>query len=148
MGLKNYTWDKIFSLLLVPSLLETIKMLLISGILATLIGFLIGVVLVGTRKDGLFPNRVVHQCLDLVVNVIRSFPFIILMISIIPLTRLIVGTSIGDEAAIVPLTVAAAPFMGRIFQSSFQEVRGDCHGRRYRGRRSGSDSITVWISEF
>ena len=114
MGLKNYTWDKIFSLLIVPSLLETIKMLLISGILATLIGFLIGVVLVGTRKDGLFPNRVVHQCLDLVVNVIRSFPFIILMISIIPLTRLIVGTSIGDEAAIIPLTVAAAPFMGRI----------------------------------
>ena len=122
MGLKNYTWDKIFSLLIVPSLLETMKMLLISGILATLIGFLIGVVLVGTRKDGLFPNRVVHQCLDLVVNVIRSFPFIILMISIIPLTRLIVGTSIGDEAAIVPLTVAAAPFMGRIFQNSFQEV--------------------------
>ena len=61
MGLKNYTWDKIFSLLIVPSLLETMKMLLISGILATLIGFLIGVVLVGTRKDGLFPNRVVHQ---------------------------------------------------------------------------------------
>lgn len=122
MGLKDYTWDKIFSLLIVPSLLETVKMLVISGILATLIGFVIGVVLVGTAKGGLFPNRAVHQCLDIIVNVIRSFPFIILMISIIPLTRLIVGTSIGDVAAIVPLTVAAAPFMGRIFQNSFKEV--------------------------
>ena len=68
MGLKDYTWDKIFSLLILPSLLETIKMLVISGILATLIGFLIGVILVGTRKEGLLPNRVVHQGLDIVVS--------------------------------------------------------------------------------
>ena len=122
MGLKDYTMQQIFSMLIVPSLLETVKMLVISGILATLIGFVIGIVLVGTQKGGLFPNRAVHRCLDIIVNVIRSFPFIILMISIIPLTRLIVGTSIGDNAAIVPLTVAAAPFMGRIFQNSFQEV--------------------------
>ena len=64
----------------------------------------------------------IYRILDIVVNIIRSFPFIILMISIIPLTRIIVGSSIGETAALVPLTVAATPFMGRIFQSSFKEV--------------------------
>ncbi len=73
-------------------------------------------------KGGLWENAVVHGILDVVVNTIRSFPFIILLITIIPLTRLIVGTSIGDTAALVPLTVAAAPFIGRIIQNALKEV--------------------------
>ena len=116
MTLKNYTMQQIFEMLILPSLWATLKMLAISGILSVIFGFIVGVILILTDKDGLSPNRVIYRILDIVVNIIRSFPFIILMISIIPLTRIIVGSSIGETAALVPLTVAATPFMGRIFQ--------------------------------
>lgn len=109
-------------MLVLPALLATLKMLLIAGILSTIFGFFIGVLLVLTEKGGLKPNIVLNRVVDFIVNTIRSFPFIILMISIIPLTRLIVGSSIGDTAALVPLTVACTPFMGRIFQNAFKEV--------------------------
>ena len=122
LTLKNYTMQQIFEMLILPSLWATLKMLAISGILSVIFGFIVGVILILTDKDGLSPNRVIYRILDIVVNIIRSFPFIILMISIIPLTRIIVGSSIGETAALVPLTVAATPFMGRIFQSSFKEV--------------------------
>lgn len=122
MTLKNYTMQQIFEMLILPSLWATLKMLAISGILSVIFGFIVGVILILTDKDGLSPNRVIYRILDIVVNIIRCFPFIILMISIIPLTRIIVGSSIGETAALVPLTVAATPFMGRIFQSSFKEV--------------------------
>jgi len=122
MTLKNYTMQQIFEMLILPSLWATLKMLAISGILSVIFGFIVGVILILTDKDGLSPNRVIYRILDIVVNIIRSFPFIILMISLIPLTRIIVGSSIGETAALVPLTVAATPFMGRIFQSSFKEV--------------------------
>ena len=97
-------------------------MLVISGIMSTIFGFIFGVILVITEKGGLCENVVVNRILDFLVNTIRSFPFIILLISIIPFTRLIVGTSIGETAALVPLTVACSPFMARIFQNSFKEV--------------------------
>lgn len=120
--MREYTWDQIINILILPALWATIKMLVISGVIATVLGFIIGVILVVTEKDGLHPNIVVNRVLDIIVNIIRSFPFIILMISIIPFTQLIAGTSIGGTAALVPLTVAVTPFMGRIFQSSFKEV--------------------------
>ena len=101
---------------------DTLKMLLISGILSTVFGFVFGVILIITEKGGLYENIVVNRLLDFIVNTIRSFPFIILMVSIIPFTRLVVGSSIGDTAALVPLTVACTPFMARIFQNSFKEV--------------------------
>ena len=97
-------------------------MLVISGIMSTIFGFIFGVILIITEKGGLCENVVVNRILDFLVNTIRSFPFIILLISIIPFTRLIVGTSIGETAALVPLTVACSPFMARIFQNSFKEV--------------------------
>ncbi len=122
MALKNYSFWQICEMLVLPALLATLKMLLIAGILSTIFGFFIGVLLVLTEKGGLKPNIVLNRVVDFIVNTIRSFPFIILMISIIPLTRLIVGSSIGDTAALVPLTVACTPFMGRIFQNAFKEV--------------------------
>ena len=122
MTLTNYTFSQIFFALICPALLETLEMLLISGVLSIFFGFLLGIVLVLTDTGGLSPNRVIHRVLDVIVNLVRSFPFLILMISIIPLTRLLVGTSIGDQAALVPLTIAVTPFMARIFQSSLQEV--------------------------
>ena len=122
MVLKNYTLGQIFHMLILPSLAVTVKMVLISGLLASILGTLLGVALVVTAKDGLSPHPVINRVLDIIVNVIRSFPFIILLISIIPFTRLIAVTSIGWEAAIVPLTVACTPFMGRVIQNALQEV--------------------------
>lgn len=122
MALKNYTFLQICEMLIVPAIGATLKMLIIASILSTFFGFFVGVVLVVTEKGGLCENKILNRILDFVVNMIRSFPFIILMISIIPLTRLIAGTSIGETAALVPLTVACTPFMGRIFQNSFKEI--------------------------
>ena len=122
MTLKNYTFLQLCQMLIVPAFFATLKMLLISGILSTIFGFIFGVILVVTEKGGLCENIVVNRILDFLVNTIRSFPFIILLISIIPFTRLIMGTSIGETAALVPLTVACSPFMARIFQNSFKEV--------------------------
>lgn len=122
MTLNNYTFLQLCQMLIVPAFFATLKMLVISGILSTIFGFIFGVILVVTEKGGLCENVVVNRILDFLVNTIRSFPFIILLISIIPFTRLIVGTSIGETAALVPLTVACSPFMARIFQNSFKEV--------------------------
>ena len=122
MTLNNYTFLQLCQMLIVPAFFATVKMLVISGILSTIFGFIFGVILVITEKGGLCENVVVNRILDFLVNTIRSFPFIILLISIIPFTRLIVGTSIGETAALVPLTVACSPFMARIFQNSFKEV--------------------------
>jgi D-methionine transport system permease protein len=109
-------------MLIVPAFFATLRMLVISGILSTIFGFVFGVILIITEKDGLCENIIINRILDFLVNTIRSFPFIILLISIIPFTRMIVGTSIGETAALVPLTVACTPFMARIFQNSFKEV--------------------------
>lgn len=122
MTLKNFTFAQIFKMLIVPAFFATLKMLAIAGVMSTLFGFVFGVILVVTEKGGLYENIVINRILDFIVNMIRSFPFIILMISIIPFTRLIAGTSIGETAALVPLTVACTPFMARIFQNSFKEV--------------------------
>ena len=108
--------------LFMPALLQTVYMLFVPTILATLIGFVIAVVLVITKSDGLKPNKSVYSVLGLVVNMVRSFTFIILLISIIPLTRLIVGTSIGETAALVPITIGSAPFIARLIESSLNEV--------------------------
>lgn len=122
MTLTNFTFTEIVKMLIVPAFFATLRMLIISGILSTLFGFLLGVLLVVTEKGGLCENLIINRIFDFVVNTIRSFPFIILMISIIPLTRLIAGTSIGETAALVPLTIACTPFMARIFQNSLKEV--------------------------
>ena len=122
MTLTNYSFWQLCQMLIIPAFFATLKMLVISGILSTIFGFIFGVILVVTEKGGLCENIVVNRILDFLVNTIRSFPFIILLISIIPFTRLIVGTSIGETAALVPLTAACSPFMARIFQNSFKEV--------------------------
>ena len=122
MSLSRYSFSQIFGMLILPAIFDTLWMLVISGVISVALGFVIGVIMTLTEKGGLCENLFINRVLDLLVNVIRSFPFIILMISIIPFTRLIVGSSIGDTAALVPLTVACTPFMARIFQNSFKEV--------------------------
>ena len=101
---------------------DTIYVTLASTIFAYVFGIVMGVALVITRKDGIRPNALVYGVLDVFVNLTRSFPFLILLIAVIPLTRLIVGTSIGNNATIVPLVISAAPFVARLIESSLLEV--------------------------
>ncbi|UFA51704.1 methionine ABC transporter permease [Deinococcus radiophilus] len=108
--------------LLWKATLETLWMVLPSALLAQLLGTLLGVWLHLTRPGGLTPHPALFRVLDATVNVGRSFPFIILMIVLIPLTRALVGTSIGSTAAIVPLTVSAVPFLARLVEGSLREV--------------------------
>ena len=111
-------------MLLLNALRETVYMVGVSGFLATLFGIPIGIVLTVTARGGLVQNLFLNRVLGFVVNATRSTPFIILMMAIIPLTRMIVGTSIGTTAAIVPLTLAAMPFMGRVVEGALREVDG------------------------
>ena len=108
--------------LLIKSFWETCYMVLASTALATIVGVPLGVILTVTRKDHILPNAAINNILGAIVNALRSTPFIILMVAIIPLTRIIVGSSIGTTAAIVPLTISAAPFIARIIESSLLEI--------------------------
>jgi len=108
--------------LLLDGLWETLLMVGVSSLLAAIGGVPIGIILVITGRGHIWPNPAVNRVLGAAVNAFRSTPFIILLIAIIPLTRLIVGTSIGTVAAIVPLTVAAVPFVARLAESSLREV--------------------------
>lgn len=100
----------------------TLYMTLVSTAVAYLLGLPMGILLVVTAENGLRPNRVVYKILDVAVNVVRSIPFLILLMLVIPLTRFIVGRSYGPTATIVPLTLAAAPFIARMVESSLLEV--------------------------
>ncbi len=108
--------------LLLQEAWNTILMTVISTFFAYVIGLPLGVALVVTSPKGLRPHRVVNAILGWIVNIGRSFPFIILLVVIIPFTRLLVGTSLGVAGAIVPLTVSAAPFVGRMVEQSLSEV--------------------------
>ncbi|OZI62156.1 methionine ABC transporter permease [Bordetella genomosp. 11] len=107
---------------LTTSLLETLLMVGVSGFIAVLVGIPIGVVLVVTSRGGMLQRPGVNRVLAAIVNATRSLPFIILMVYIIPFTRLVAQTSIGTTAAIVPLSVAAIPFMARIAENALREV--------------------------
>jgi D-methionine transport system permease protein len=102
--------------------LETFAMVGVATLFTVLAGLPLGVLLVLTDRGGLLPAPVLHRALGLVVNVGRSLPFIILLVVVLPLTRLIVGTSIGTAAAIVPLALAAIPFFARVVEAALREV--------------------------
>ncbi|WP_195989284.1 methionine ABC transporter permease [Clostridium sp. D53t1_180928_C8] len=108
--------------IMIEALGQTIYMVFFSTLFASILGFILGIIVTVTAPKGLKPNVVIYKVLDLVINILRSFPFIILIVFIIPLTRAIVGTPIGETAAIVPLTIAAAPFVARIIESALKEV--------------------------
>lgn len=108
--------------LLTTALGQTIYMVTISALIATFIGIPLGVTLVTTSKGHILEKPALNKFLAIIVNATRSVPFIILMVAIIPLTRIIAGTSIGTSAAMVPLSIAAIPFVGRIIESALKEV--------------------------
>ena len=101
---------------------ETLYMVFGTTFFSVILGFIPAIVLVLTAPDGLKPNKIVYQILDFIVNTFRSFPFIILLILVIPVTRAIVGTSLGSTAAIVPLTISAIPFVARVIESALRSI--------------------------
>lgn len=115
------TWEMI-KLEVLPGILETLFMTVGSTVFAYIIGLPLGVILYVTDKTGIRPIPWLNRVLGFVVNFLRSVPFIILLVWVIPVTRAIVGTSIGSKAMIVPLVIAAAPFIARMVESSLKEV--------------------------
>ena len=101
---------------------ETLLMTFASTIFAYIIGLPLGVIMVATDEHGISPNKPVNSVLGTIINIGRSIPFVILIVAVIPLTRFIVGKAIGPVAAIVPLTIAAAPFVARMVETALQEV--------------------------
>ena len=108
--------------LLIEALWETLYMVAVSAGIATFVGVPLGVILVTTSRGHILQNLWLNRILGYIANATRSTPFIILMVAIIPLTRVLAGTSIGTNAAIVPLSIAAIPFVGRVVESALREV--------------------------
>ncbi|MBP3887935.1 MAG: ABC transporter permease [Cellulosilyticum sp.] len=115
-------WDSAMFEIIGKGILETLYMTLFSTFLAYVMGLPLGIALVVTEEDSIMPNKWLNKVFNIVVNITRSVPFLILLIFIQPFTKLIVGTTIGSTATVVPLVIAAAPFIGRMVESSIKEL--------------------------
>ena len=115
-------WTSATTDMIITGIGQTLYMTILSTVVGYVFGLPLGVMLAVFDKDGLRPNKAVYKVLDVISNIIRSIPFLILLILIIPLTRIIVGQSYGSSATVVPLVVAAIPFIGRMVESSIKEV--------------------------
>ncbi|MBQ9550832.1 MAG: ABC transporter permease [Lachnospiraceae bacterium] len=108
--------------IILTALGQTLYMVFWSTLISVILGFIPGVILTLTAPDGLRPNKALYEALSFIINVFRSFPFIILLVILIPFTRLVVGKAIGTTASIVPLTISALPFIARVFETSLRET--------------------------
>lgn len=118
----------------------TLYMTLLSTFFGYLIGLPLGIVLTVTDKEGIKPNAAIYKVLDFIVNIFRSIPFLILLIMVMPLTKMIVGKTYGSTATVVPLVIAAAPFIGRMVESSLKEVD---HGVIEAAQSMGAGNWTI-----
>ncbi|NOW04589.1 methionine ABC transporter permease [Clostridium beijerinckii] len=107
---------------IIKAIIETLQMVSVSLLIGSLLGIPLGILLVITNKGGIIRNKAIYSALNNVINIVRSVPFIILLAAIVPFTRLIVGTSIGTKAAIVPLIVYIIPYIARLIENSLLEV--------------------------
>jgi D-methionine transport system permease protein len=119
---------------------QTVYMVIGSTIFSVILGFIPAIVLTVTAPDGLRPNKIIYGILDILVNVFRSFPFIILMVIVIPFTRMIAGKAIGTKAALVPLTISAIPFVARVIESALRSVD---HGLIEAARSFGAGDMQI-----
>lgn len=115
-------WTEQVRSMIGTGILETLYMTVVSTVFGYLFGLPMGILLCITDKEGLKPNKVIYKILDVIANIVRSIPFLILLILLIPFTRLLLGKSYGSTATIVPLTAAAIPFIARMVESSLKEV--------------------------
>ena len=137
-----------FIQLVASATLQTLAMVGLSTVFSLALGFPLGILLCVTEPSGIAPRPILNQILSRIVNVLRSFPFIILMILLFPLSRIIIGTSIGTVATIVPLSIAAAPFVARIIESALKEVDpGVIQAARAMGSKNAQIIIRVMIPE-
>lgn len=141
-------WDETMIMMLLEGIRDTFYMTFASTFFGYVIGLPMGIVLTLTDKGGIAPNRTVYRILDIVINITRSVPFLILLILVMPLTKLIVGKSYGSAATIVPLTLAAAPLIGRMVESSLKEVgQGVIEAAVSMGARTRTIVFKVLIGE-
>lgn len=133
-------WDNATTMMVVEGIFVTLYMTLATTFMGYVLGLPMGIALVITAPKGLRPNKIIYKVLDVVVNVVRSFPFLILLIVIQPFTCLIVGKSYGPTATIVPLTLSAAPFIARMVESSLLEVD---HGVIEAAQSMGANLRTI-----
>lgn len=115
-------WNEQIIMMLLEGIKDTLYMTLTSTLIGYVIGLPMGILLTVTDKDGIHPNAAVYKVLDVIANLIRSVPFLILLIVLIPFTRFLIGRSYGPTATIVPLVIAAAPYIARMVESSLKEV--------------------------
>ncbi len=115
-------WSEAVIKMLGVGILETLYMTFFSSLVAYLIGLPIGILLVVTDKEGIAPMVPVNKVLGVIVNLVRSVPFVILLITVMPFTRILIGTTIGSTAVVVPLIIASAPYIARLVESSLKEV--------------------------
>ena len=127
---------------------QTLYMVFWSTLVSVILGFIPAIILTLTAPDGLKPNKFVYEILSFIVNVFRSFPFIILLVILIPFTRLMVGKAIGTKAAIVPLTISAIPFIARVFESALRETNpGVIEAARSFGASNLQILLRVYVKE-
>ena len=143
-------WNEVAktAIMMWDGVLETLFMTLLSTLFGYILGLPIGITLAVTGSGGIKPNAKVYKVLDVIANIVRSVPFLILLILIMPLTKLIVGRSYGTAATVVPLTVAAAPFIGRMIESSLNEVdRGVIEAAQSMGASTMTIIVRVLLVE-
>ena len=127
---------------------QTLYMVAWSTLFSVILGFIPAIILTLTAPDGLKPNKIIYEILSFIVNVFRSFPFIILLVILIPFTRMVVGKSIGTTASIVPLTVSAIPFIARVFETSLRETNpGVIEAARSFGATNFQILMHVYVKE-
>ena len=127
---------------------ESLYMVLTSTVLAYVLGLPLGIVLVVTARDGIRPVGWLYKALDIFINIVRSLPFLILLLAVSPITRFITGTTIGSDATVVPLVISAAPFIARLVESSFKEVdRGVVEAAQSMGATPAQIIFKVLLAE-
>lgn len=140
--------DETMIKMLLEGIRDTCYMTLVSTFFGYLIGLPLGIALTLTDENGITPNRTIYRILDVIINITRSIPFLILLILVMPLTKAIVGKTYGSTATIVPLTLAAAPFIGRMVESSLKEVpAGVIEAALSMGAKTGTIVWKVLIGE-
>ncbi len=141
-------WDSTMVTMLLEGIRDTFYMTIVSTVLGYVLGLPMGVILTLTDKNGIKPNKTVYRILDVIINITRSVPFLILLILVMPMTKLIVGRTYGSTATIVPLTIAAAPLIGRMVESSLKEVnRGVVEAAISMGAKTRTIIFKVLIGE-
>ena len=133
-------WNEQIIMMLLEGIKDTLYMTLTSTLIGYVIGLPMGILLTVTDKDGIHPNAAVYKVLDVIANLIRSVPFLILLIVLIPFTRFLIGRSYGPTATIVPLVIAAAPYIARMVESSLKEVDA---GVIEAARSMGASKFTI-----